>query len=90
MSSPIAASPRAFPGFLPILSPVAACSRPAAPPRGQQAIPVTVVTLAPQTVNLMRESWRNGAAVSADCTLSTTLSSACSVHSSNGAWATRA
>jgi membrane fusion protein, multidrug efflux system len=55
MSSLHVASRRAFPVLLAVLGTLTACSRTAAPPQGFGAVPVTVVTLAPQSVTLTRE-----------------------------------
>jgi membrane fusion protein (multidrug efflux system) len=49
------ASPRVFLGLLVVLSALTACGHQAAPPQGSAAVPVTVVTLAPQSVTLTRE-----------------------------------
>ena len=55
MSSLNPASRRAVLGFLAIASLLAACGGEQAPQQGPGAVPVTVVTLAPQTVTLTRE-----------------------------------
>ena len=55
MSSLKPASRRAVLGLLASASLVAACGGEQAPPQGPGAVPVTVVTLAPQTVTLTRE-----------------------------------
>lgn len=55
MSSPSPASRRAVLGLLASTSLVAACGSEQAPPQGPGAVPVTVVTLAPQTITLTRE-----------------------------------
>lgn len=55
MSSPRSASRRAVLGLLASASLVGACGGEQAPPQGPGAVPVTVVTLAPQTVTLTRE-----------------------------------
>ena len=55
MSSLNAASSRAFLGLLAILVLLIGCTRQSGPPLGQGAIPVTVVTLKPQPVILVRE-----------------------------------
>ena len=55
MSSLDHASRRAVLGLLATASLVAACGGDQAPPQGPGAVPVTVVTLAPQTVTLTRE-----------------------------------
>lgn len=55
MSSHHVASRRALLGLLAMLGMLAACSRSAPPPQGLAAVPVTVVTLTPQSVTLMRE-----------------------------------
>jgi membrane fusion protein (multidrug efflux system) len=55
MSSPDPASRRAVLGLLATASLVAACGGDPAPPERPGAVPVSVVTLAPQTVTLTRE-----------------------------------
>jgi membrane fusion protein (multidrug efflux system) len=55
MSSLKAASPRVLVGLLAMLGVLTACGRQEGPPQGFGAIPVTVVTLTPQSVTLMRE-----------------------------------
>jgi membrane fusion protein (multidrug efflux system) len=55
MPSPFVASRQAFPGLMAVLCMLPACSRTAAPLEGSAAVPVTVVTLAPESVTLKRE-----------------------------------
>ncbi len=55
MPSLYVASRRVFPGLMAVLSLLPACSRTAAPPEGSAAVPVTVVTLATESVTLTRE-----------------------------------
>ena len=55
MPSLYVASCRAFPGLMAVLGLLPACSRTPPPPEGSAAVPVTVVTLAPQPVTLTRE-----------------------------------
>ena len=49
------ASLRVFLSLLAVVSALTACGHQAAPPQGSAAVPVTVVTLAPQSVTLTRE-----------------------------------